>query len=169
MTPAPTSATPSPVASTPDPTAGWLRFHSAAGRLSFLYDPTWKPVQCPPDDSPLIVLGDNVCGQIEPTLYVDSVPAAQAPAAADLRCDSSQPRAMTSAITVDGVTGSREYVDYTAAAYDNCRHPVEHALAYLFYTAGRAYSVMYLYIPSAGPDLTSEVDRMVQTLTFSSE
>ena len=112
------------------------------------------------------MLSDNVCGQIEPSFYVDSVRAAQAPKAADLRCDSNQPPAMTSAITVDGVTGTREYLDYTAAAYDSCRHPVMHAVAYLFYTAGRAYSVMYLYIPSAGPDQTSKIDQMVRTLTF---
>ena len=75
---------------------------------------------------------------------------------------------MKSTITVDGVTGMREYVDYTTAAYGNCRHPIMRALAYLFYTGGRAYSVMYLYIPSAGADLTNKVDQMVRTLTFSS-
>ncbi len=42
-----------------------------------------------------------------------------------------------------------------------------HALAYFFYTAGRAYTITYLYIPSDGADQTSNVDRMVQTLTFS--
>jgi hypothetical protein len=161
------TATPSPIPATPDPTKGWLSFHSTAGKLSFHYDPTWKPVQCPPSDSPLIVLGQNVCGQIEPTFEIDSVPAQQAPLAADLRCDPSQPPASSSSVTVDGVTGTREYVDYTTRAYDNCRHPITHALAYTFYTAGRAYTIMYLNVPSEGPDQTANVDRMVQTLTFS--
>jgi hypothetical protein len=167
--PMPLVATPrSSTAQTPDVPSGWLRFESDTGNLSFLYDPIWKPTECAPDESPLIVLGDNVCGQIEPSFYVDSVPAAQAPAPPDLRCDSSQPLAGHSEITVDGVSGTREYVDYTTAAYGNCRHPIMHALAYTFFTAGRAYSVMYLYIPSAGPDQSSEVDEMVRTLTFSS-
>jgi hypothetical protein len=168
-----TSTTPTPVATTspipaaPGTTDGWLSFHSTAGKLSFLYDPTWTPVQCPPDDSPLIVLGLNICGQIEPTFAIDSVQSAQAPPAPDLRCDGSQPRAVSSRATVDGVTGIREYIDHTTAAYDNCRHPVMHALAYFFYTVGRAYTITYLYIPSDGADQTSNVDRMVQTLTFS--
>gem|GEM_PF-4364634 len=70
-------------------------------------------------------------------------------------------------MTVDGVAGIREYIDYSASAYQDCRHPVEHALAYRFYTGGRAYTVMYLYIPSEGVEKTSEVDQMVQTLKFS--
>ena len=68
---------------------------------------------------------------------------------------------------VDGVTGTREYIDYSASAYLDCRHPVEHALDYSFYTGGRAYDITYLYISSEGPDKTSAVDQMVQTLTFS--
>jgi hypothetical protein len=161
------TATPSPIPATPDPTKGWLTFHSTAGELSFRYDPAWKPVQCPPSDSPLIVLGQNVCGQIEPTFEVDSVASHQAPPAADLRCDPSQPPAPSSSVSVDGVTGTREYVDYTTSAYDNCRHPITRALAYTFYTAGRVYTIMYLYVPSGGADQTTDVDRMVQTLTFS--
>lgn len=164
-----TSATASPIPATPNPTEGWLSFHSTAGELSFRYDPTWKPVQCPPSDSPLIVLGNNVCGQIEPSFCIDSVRSARAPAATDLRCEPSQPRAVSSSTTVDGVTGTREYIDYTTAAYHNCRLPVMHALAYMFYTAGRAYTITYLDIPSEGADQTSDVDRMVQTLTFSAE
>jgi hypothetical protein len=70
-------------------------------------------------------------------------------------------------VVVDGVTGTREFIDYTASAYKDCRHPIEHALVYSFYTGGRAYEITYLYIPSEGPDKTSEVDQMVQTLTFS--
>jgi hypothetical protein len=68
---------------------------------------------------------------------------------------------------VDAVTGTREYIDYSASAYKDCRQPVEHALDYSFYTGGRAYNVRYLYIPGEGPDKTSAVDQMVQTLTFS--
>lgn len=70
-------------------------------------------------------------------------------------------------MVVDGVTGTREYIDYSASAYQDCRHPVEHALDYSFYTGGRAYDITYLYISSEGPDKTSAVDQMVQTLTFS--
>jgi hypothetical protein len=161
-----TSATASAIASTPDPRAGWPTFSSASGELSFRYDPTWKPNQCPPNDSPLIVLGHNICGQIEPSFAIDSAPSAQAPAAADLRCDPSQPGAMSSSTTVDGVTGTKEYVDYTSAAYDNCRHPIMHAVVYSFYTGGRTYTVTYLYIPSEGADQESKVDEMVQTLRF---
>jgi hypothetical protein len=40
-------------------------------------------------------------------------------------------------------------------------------LDYSFYAGGRAYEITYLYIPSEGPDKTSEVDQMVQTLRFS--
>jgi hypothetical protein len=166
VTPTPI-ATASPIPATPDPTEGWLSFHSTAGKLSFLYDPIWKPVQCPADDSPLIVLGRNICGQIEPSFEIDSVPSAQAPPAPELRCETTQPPAVSSSVTVDGVTGIREYIDLTKAAYGNCRYPIMHALAYLFYTAGRAYTLMYLYIPSEGADQTSNVDRMIQTLTFS--
>jgi hypothetical protein len=162
-----TSATASPTAATPDPTTGWLSFSSASGKLSFRYDPTWRPVECPPDDSPLIVLGRNTCGQIEPSFGIDSVPSAQAPAAADLRCDPSQPPAISSSMTVEGVTGTKESIDYTAAAYNNCRHPIMRAVTYLFYTGGRAYTIEYLYIPSEGVDQTSNVDQMVQTLRFS--
>jgi hypothetical protein len=72
-----------------------------------------------------------------------------------------------SSVVVDGVTGTREYIDYSTAAYQDCRHPVEHALDYSFYTSGRAYAITYLYIPSEGPDRTSAVDEMVRTLTFS--
>ena len=161
------SATSSPTASAPDPTQTWLTVHSAAGRLSFRYDPAWKPVECPPSDSPLIVLGANVCGQIEPSFEIDSVRSAQAPPAPDMRCDPSQPQAVSSSTTVDGVTGTREFIDFTTPAYDDCRHPIMHALAYAFYTTGRAYTIMYLYIPSEGADQTSNVDRMVQTLTLS--
>jgi hypothetical protein len=161
------TATPSPIPATPNPTDGWLSFHSTAGKLSFRYDPTWRPVQCPPSDSPLIVLGQNVCGQIEPTFEIDSVSSTQAPKAPDLRCDASQPPASSSSITIDGVTGTREYIDYTTPAYRDCRQPITHAVAYTFYTARRAYTIMYLYIPSGGADQTTNVDRMVQTLTFS--
>jgi hypothetical protein len=125
------------------------------------------PVECPPDDSPLIVLGHNTCGQIEPSFGIDSVPSARAPAATDLRCDPGQPSAISSSMTVDGVTGTKEYIDYTAAAYNNCRRPIMHAVTYLFYTAGRAYTIEYLYIQSEGVDQTSNVDQMVRTLKFS--
>ena len=74
---------------------------------------------------------------------------------------------MSSSVVVDGVTGTREYIDYSASTYQNCRHPVEHALDYSFYTGGRAYEITYLYIPSEGPDKASAVDQMVQTLKFS--
>jgi hypothetical protein len=70
-------------------------------------------------------------------------------------------------VVIDGVTGTSEYIDYSASAYQDCRHQVEHALEYSFYTGGRAYNISYLYIPSEGPDKTSAVDQMVQTLTFS--
>lgn len=162
------SATPavSSSTSTPDSTAGWPTFSSALGELSFRYDPTWTPKQCPPNDSPLIVLGHNICGQIEPSFAIDSAPSAQAPAAADLRCDPSQPGAMSSSTTVDGVTGTKDYIDYTSAAYNNCRLPIVHAVVYSFYTRGREYTVTYLYIPSEGTDQTSKVDEMVQTLRF---
>jgi hypothetical protein len=72
-------------------------------------------------------------------------------------------------VVVDGVTGTREYIDYAASAYQDCRHPVEHALDYSFYTGGRAYDIRYLYVPSDGPDKTNSVDQMVQTLTFSAK
>lgn len=163
-----TSAMGSPIASTADPTAAWPTFSSAPGKLSFRYDPTWKPVECPPlHYSPLIVLGANICGQIEPSFGVDSVASSPAPAAADLRCDASQPRAVSTTTTVDGVTGTKQYIDYTGAAYNNCRLPVMHAVVYSFYTGGRAYTVTYLYIPSQGPDQATKVDQMVQTLRFS--
>ena len=164
--PAPSSGTVVPSA-TPDPTADWPTFTSASGQLSFRYAPAWKPVECPAIDSPLIVLGHNACGQIEPSFSVDSVPATQAPAPRDERCDPSQPAIVSTNTTVDGVTGARAYVDYTGAAYNDCRHPVEHALVYSFFTDGRAYTITYLYIPSEGADQTSEVDAMVQTLRFS--
>ncbi len=160
------SVTASPAASTPDPPAGWPTFRSASGKLSFRYDPTWKPVECQPNNSPLIVLGQNTCGQIEPSFGIDSVPSAQAPAAADLRCDPSQPPARSSSLTVDGVTGTREDIDYIAPAYDNCRYPIMRAVVYSFHTGGRTYTVEYLYIPSEGPDQMSKVDQMVQTLRF---
>ena len=70
-------------------------------------------------------------------------------------------------MVVDGVTGTREYIDYSASAYQDCRHPVEHALDYSFYTGGRAYNITYPYISSERLDKTSAVDQMVQTLTFS--
>jgi hypothetical protein len=162
------SATVSPSASiTPVPTAGWVSFSSASGKLSFRYDPAWKPTECPSHASPLIVFAPSICGQIEPLLGIDSTPSAQPPTAADLRCDLSQPRATSSNVLIDGVTGTREYIDYSASAYQDCRHPIEHALDYSFYTSGRAYDIMYLYIPSEGPDRTSAVDEMVQTLRFS--
>jgi hypothetical protein len=151
---------------TPDPTSGWPTFRSAAGKLSFRYEPAWKPVECAPNDSPLIVLGHNTCGQIEPSFAVDSIPSSRAPTIPDLRCDASQPRASASSVKVDGVTGVRVYLDYTAAAYDDCRHPIEHAVVYSFYTHGRAYTVTYLYVPSEGADQMTAVDRMVHTLTF---
>jgi hypothetical protein len=162
-----TSPAVSPIPATPDPIEGWLSFHSTAGQLSFRYDPTWRPVQCPPVDSPLIVLGHNVCGQIEPSFEIDSVHSVRALPAPDMRCDPSQPPAVSSIATVDGVTGTREYIDYTEAAYQNCRLPIMHAVAYAFYTSGREYTIMYLYIPSEGADQTTSIDRMVQTLTFS--
>jgi hypothetical protein len=161
-----TSST-SATASTPDPMAGWLTFSSAAGKLSFRYDPTWKPTECAASDSPLIVLGHNVCGQVEPSFGIDSTPSAQAPAVADLGCDPSQPRPTPSSTTADGVTGTKISIDYTASAYKNCRLPIVHAVVYSFYTRGRAYTVTYLYIPSEGADQTSKVDRMVQSLRFS--
>jgi hypothetical protein len=162
------SAAVSPSASsTPDATAGWLTFVSASGKLSFRYDPTWKPSECPSGDSPLIGFAPNVCGQTEPSFGVDSTPSAQPPTAADLRCDASQPPATSSSVVVDGVTGTREFIDYSAPAYMDCRHPIERALHYSFYTGGRAYDIMHLYIPSEGPDKTSAVDLMAQTLTFS--
>ena len=162
-----TSATASAISPTPTPPPGWPSFTSASGKLSFRYDPKWKPAECAPNDSPLIVLGHNMCGQIEPSFGVDSVPSAQAPAMVDLRCDPNQPPAASSSTTVDGVTGIREYIDYTAAAYNNCRLPIMHALVYSFQTGGRTYTVNYLYIPSEGADQTSGVDQMVQTLRFS--
>ena len=163
-----TSATVSPSASiTPVPTAGWLRFSSASGQLSFLYDPTWTPAECPAHASPLIVFAPSTCGHIEPSLGIDSTPSAQPLTAPDLRCDPSQPPATLSSAVVDGVTGTREYIDYSVSAYQDCRHPVEHALDYSFYTSGRAYHLTYLYIPSEGPDRTRAVDEMVQTLRFS--
>ncbi|MGA8635929.1 MAG: hypothetical protein WB805_13865 [Candidatus Dormiibacterota bacterium] len=67
---------------------------------------------------------------------------------------------------IDGVTGVRVYLDYTAAAYDNCRHPIVDAVVYSFYTHGRAYTVTYLFIPSDGADQSTAVDQMVHTLTF---
>jgi len=70
-------------------------------------------------------------------------------------------------VVVDGVTGTREYIDYSVSAYKDCRHPVEHALDYSFYTGGRAYNITYLYVPSEGPDKTSDVDQMARTVTFS--
>jgi hypothetical protein len=161
-----TSATASPIASTPDSTTGWPTFSSASGKLSFRYEPTWKPNQCAPNDSPLIVLGYNICGQIEPSFGIDSAPSAHAPAAADLRCNSSQPAATSSSTIVDGVTGTKEYIDYTSAAYNSCRFPIMHAVVYSFYTRGRAYTLTYLYIPSEGADQTSNVDEMVQALRF---
>jgi hypothetical protein len=162
-----TSATASAISPSPTPPAGWPSFTSASGKLSFRYDPKWKPAECSPNDSPLIVLGHNICGQIEPSFGIDSVPSAQAPTIADLRCDASQPLAMSSSTTVDGVTGTREYIDYTKAPYNNCRLPIMHALAYSFHTGGRTYTVTYLCIPSEGADQTSRVDQMVQTLRFS--
>lgn len=161
------SATASPIASTPDPTAGWLTFRSASGKLSFRYDPTWNPAECPPNDAPIIVLGNNMCGQIEPSFGIDSTPTGKAPPDTDLRCDPSQPPAMSTSTTVDGVSGTKEYIDYTAAAYNDCRHPIMHAVVYSFSTGGRTYTVEYLYIPSDGPDQTSKVERLVQTLKFS--
>jgi len=162
------SGTPSPVISpTPSSMAGWLTFSSVSGKLSFRYDPAWKPTECPSNDAPLVDFAPNVCGQIEPSLWIDSTPISQSPSDDDLRCDPTQPPAPSSSVTVDGVAGIREYIDYSASAYQDCRHPVEHALAYRFYTGGRAYTVMYLYIPSEGVEKTSEVDQMVQTLKFS--
>jgi hypothetical protein len=73
---------------------------------------------------------------------------------------------MSSSVTVDGVTGTKEYIDYTSAAYNNCDHPVMHRVVYAFYTRGRAYTVTYLYIPSEGADQANKVDEMVQTLRF---
>ncbi len=163
-----TSAAATPSASTaPSPTAGWLSFSSASGMLSFRYDPTWKPIECPSNDFPLVVFAPNVCGQIEPSFGVNSAPSAQPPTATDLRCDPSQPAATSSSVVVDGVAGTREYIDYSASVYQDCRHPVEHALDYSFYTGGRTYNILYLYIPSEGSDKTSAVDQMVQTLRFS--
>lgn len=161
-----TSGSASRITPTPDPTSGWPTFRSAAGKLSFRYEPAWKPVECAPNDSPLIVLGHNGCGQIEPSFGVDSRPSSRAPAIPDLRCDPSQPRASASSVKVDGVTGVRVYLDYTAAAYDYCRHPIEQAVVYSFYTHGRAYTVTYLYIPSEGADQMTAVDQMVHTLSF---
>jgi hypothetical protein len=155
------------ISPSPAPPVRWPRFSSASGKLSFRYDPKWKPAECAPNDSPLIVLGHNMCGQIEPSFAVDSVPSAQATAMVDLRCDPSQPPAASSSTTVDGVTGTREYIDYTAAAYNNCRLPIMHALVYSFQTGGRTYTVVYMYIPSEVADQTSGVDQMVQTLRFS--
>lgn len=74
---------------------------------------------------------------------------------------------MSTSTTVDGVSGTKEYIDYTAAAYNDCRHPIMHAVVYSFSTGGRTYTVEYLYIPSDGPDQTSKVERLVQTLKFS--
>jgi hypothetical protein len=158
----PTTSSPSP-----DPTEGWLSFSSTVGRLSFRYDPTWKLTECAPGDSPLIVLGQNACREIEPSFSVDSTVASQIPAAPDLRCDPGQPSATSSSVTVDGVMGTKESIDYTATAYNDCRHPIEDAVVYSFYTGGRAYTVTYLYLPSEGADQTGEVDQLVQTLKFS--
>jgi hypothetical protein len=162
----PSGATSPMTSPTPTSTDGWLTFSSVSGQLSFRYDPAWKPTECPSNDSPLIDFAPNVCGQIEPSLWIDSTPTSKA-TDDDLRCDPTQPPAPSSSVTVDGVAGIREYVDYSASAYQNCRSPIEHALAYRFSTRGRAYTVMYLYIPREGVDKTSEVDEMVQTLRFS--
>jgi hypothetical protein len=73
---------------------------------------------------------------------------------------------MSSSITADGVTGTKEYIDYTSPAYNNCDHPVMHRVVYSFYTGARAYTVTYLYIPSEGADQAIKVGEMVQTLRF---
>jgi hypothetical protein len=73
---------------------------------------------------------------------------------------------MSTSTIVDGVTGIKKYIDYTSAAYNNCRLPILHAVVYSFYTDGQAYTVTYLDIPSEGADQMSKVDEMVPTLRF---
>jgi hypothetical protein len=154
-------------------TAGWPSLSNRSGQFSLLYPPEWGALNCDGStvSSPNAALGPEIksapgmCfwSEREPTVllveYPTGTPAGSQPG------ESVGDITSTSAVTVDGVTGTRQTATVTA---DSTICPCKGAtqVVYRFTKADRSY-VVYYTREAGSPNLTNEFVSLVNlTLRF---
>jgi hypothetical protein len=155
------------VATTPtDPTAAWTRYSDAVDHFSLRYPPTWQQRTCPGSDHTALFLAPTtdalaICNSgFVGQMSVAAVPGDQR---SGYQVDGTD--AVSTLVTIDGVTGTHEWANATAT---DLGPPVgTHVVAYLFYTGGMTYRLSYAQAPTGATSTDVLADfELMATHTF---